>query len=348
MRENATIPIVFMKIPERSLRIGASFLLALLFVGVAYVLSGPSFLSRKTANAGSTEELLKAYAQKDTDGDQLPDWQEALYGTDPKKADTDGDGISDGEAARQGKLTPNALASQLPSAQNEEESARDVLDDIPGVDPAPGSITEQFSHEFLEEYMQASGGQPMSVEEQQALVSRLLSKFTAQASRLFVSSYTTVSLHTDTSVSVTEYAGVVENILRTNDVPEDANQALPLAEALIVKGDESARPKLETLANSYKSIANGLLAARVPPQLASQHLALIQTFDELYKATHLIASYEADPLGMMGALSVYQPTSAKAVEAFKGIATAILAGGEPAVEAPGGMMVNIARSTEVQ
>ena len=63
------------------------------------VITGAWFLSKpggaSLANAESTEALLKSYAIQDTDGDGLPDWEESLYGTDPKKADTDGDGIGD-------------------------------------------------------------------------------------------------------------------------------------------------------------------------------------------------------------------------------------------------------------
>ena len=335
-----------MKISERTLRISAATFIALLMVCAAYFLSGPSFLTDKTANAGTTDDLLKAYAAKDTDGDGLPDWQEALYGTDPNKADTDGDGINDGEAAREGKLTPNTLASQLPSDQQGTTTTQDLLNDVPGVDPAPGSITEQFSQEFMQELMEASNGQPMTDDQQQALVSKLLGEYTQKAGALFKSSYSTVSLHTDPSVSVTAYAGSVEQVFLNNDVPADANQPLPLIQALIQNNDESARPKLKTLSDSYGAITTQLLALHVPPQLANEHLALIQGFDSLHKATSAFVSYEKDPLGVMGALSVYQPMSAQITDALKSIATAILATGEPQAGQPGAIIVNIARSTE--
>lgn len=38
---------------------------------------------------------VKTFVDIDTDGDGLPDWEEAIWGTDPKKKDTDGDGVSD-------------------------------------------------------------------------------------------------------------------------------------------------------------------------------------------------------------------------------------------------------------
>ena len=38
---------------------------------------------------------------KDSDGDGLKDWEEALWGTDPNNPDTDGDGILDGAEIQQ-------------------------------------------------------------------------------------------------------------------------------------------------------------------------------------------------------------------------------------------------------
>src|SRR5262245_47588348 len=40
-------------------------------------------------------ETVEDLVNKDTDGDNLPDWEEGLLGTDPQKKDTDGNGISD-------------------------------------------------------------------------------------------------------------------------------------------------------------------------------------------------------------------------------------------------------------
>jgi hypothetical protein len=337
-----------MKISERTIRISAASLLALLMVSAGYLLSGPSFLSDKFANAGTTDDLLKAYASKDTDGDGLPDWQEALYGTDPNKAISNPYGIPDGQAAKEGKLTPQTSASQLPSDGTGTTSVKDILNQIPGTDPASGSVTEQFSHEFLQEVIDTSGGQQLTSDQQQQIATKLATKYAAKAGSLFVSNYSLVSIHTDPTVSVKSYAGSIEQVFINNDVPVTANQPLPLIEALIQNNDESARPKLKVLSDSYAGITSDLLTLRVPPQLASQHLALIKGFDSLHKATAAFVIYEKDPLGVMGALSTYQPTSASVTEALKSIATSILSTGEPAAGEPGAIIVNIARSAETQ
>lgn len=334
--------VVSMKISQRTLRIGASSLLALSFVGVAYVLSGPSLFTQRTVSAESTEEILAAYAAKDTDGDTLPDWQEALYNTDPTKSDTDGDGVSDGEAVRQGRINPSTLAAQLP----EEPTGEELLEDIPGVDPAPGSITEQFAQSFLETYAAASAGTPLSEEGQQQLVAELFSQFSQQAASELESRYSLVSVRTSTTIGVLAYVDSVERVLFINNVGAGEGEPLMLMQALVEQDDESARPKLERLASTYASIRDSLLGLSVPPALADEHLLLIQSFDSLARATEIVTEYERDPLGVMGALTVFVPSSRKTLEGIEGIALAVLSYGEPVEGAAGAALVNTARSIQ--
>lgn len=334
-----------MKISERTLRISAASFLALLLVGGSYLLSGPTIFTHNTANAESTEELLKAYSAKDTDGDGLPDWQEALYGTDPNKADTDGDGISDGEAARKGMLTPNALASQLPGSQQGTTTPLTSAD-LPGVDPAPDSITEQFSQAFFQSYVQASNGTPMTAEAQQALTQQLLADFSARAAQVLASPYTVVAVHTKRDEDLSTYASSVEQILKDNEVAEGAGDPLVLMNDLLQNSSESARKKLTTLANAYGAIRDGLLATTVPPAYADEHLELIRSFDSLSKATMMITRYEKDPVGVLGALTLYKPADQGVIHSLSGIATGLLAQGEPAPGEPGAYIIAAVRLSQ--
>ncbi len=79
----------------------------ILVIGIVIVVAGgvwlfsPKTEQRPTATnlveKTSTKEKQTAPAFLDTDGDGLLDWEEALWGTDPKNKDTDRDGTSDGE-----------------------------------------------------------------------------------------------------------------------------------------------------------------------------------------------------------------------------------------------------------
>lgn len=328
-----------MPISPRQRRIGSSILIAVLMVAGAYVLPGVNLPETKEVNAELTDDLLASYVSKDTDQDGLPDWQESLYGTSKDDPDTDGDGVSDGEAVRRGMLTPNALSSQLPTATDTIQE-----DDFPNDPAAPGSITDQFARAFFEAYIKTSNGQPMSEEAQEALIARLVTDFSARAARVLTSSYTSVSIRRSAG-SVSDYAFAVERTLKQNEVTEGAGNPVLLMQALIEKNDESARPKLKALAAAYRSIADELLVTPAPAELTDEHLVLVRSFDSLAKATLMVSEYEKDPLGVLGALAVYPAASKELVTGLEGVATAILNGGEPGEGAPGAYIVNFARYT---
>lgn len=330
-----------MRISPRNLRIAGASLLAILMVVGGYVLPGFRFPETKAVNAELTDELLASYVAKDTDSDGLPDWQEVLYGTDENKADTDGDGVSDGEAVRKGLLTPTALAPQVPLDPIGEE-------DIPGEAPAAGSFTERFSRSFFEEYLRASGGQPMDPEAQQTLTNNLLGKFTREAAQSLGSTYTLVSIRTDASVSAASYAGSVEFVLESSIPDSPDSDMLVLAQKLIENGDDAAEARLDVLSQQYARAVTGLLAVPVPPSLAPSHLQLIRGLQQAGRAAKGISVHEKDPLLTMGALAVLLPARNEIMQGLGGIAQAVLAGGEPAPGAPGALIVNAVRREQQQ
>lgn len=322
----------------RTLHLALASSVAVAFIVCSYLFSGPFSLRPSTVDAATAESLLKSYAVKDADSDGLPDWQESLYGTDPANPESVQKGVLDGEAVTQGLVKPKFTSE----VQNPVQASS-----IPGTLPADDSVTAQFSQEFLKAYIDA-GGQTMSASEQQALLSRLMENFTVRAEKVVVSPYTALSIHPDASVSVLAYAGAVEAIIVANDSPKGSENPLDLMDAYINNGDAAAGVQLAALAKRYEVISKTLLALRVPPPLSASHLLLLQSFDSLARATRLAASFEKDPVAVLGALSMYQPASTGVVQAFTQIATSILSSGEPVKGTPGFIIVNFARSTQTQ
>ena len=313
----------------------------MLIIG-AYLASGPiSFLAGTYASADSTDDLLKAYAAKDSDSDGLPDWQEALYGTDPSNAHSVNATLTDAEAVAKGYVTPKTSLA-VPAATTTGATSADV----PGFTPAPGSLTDQFGQEFMQEYIAASNGQALTADQKQALVTNLMGVYSQKASKLLVSPYTAVSLHISANATITAYAAAVEQALRAHDVPADSSQPIPLMQAFLQNNDTSAQKKLGVLSASYAAITHDLLLVSVPPALSAQHLALVQSFDTLARATKAATNYTTDPLAVLGSLSLLQPTSQTIVDTFQSLAQAILIAGEPQPGAPGEMIVHVARSAQ--
>jgi hypothetical protein len=311
-------------------------------VGGAYVLSGPSsFFGIQRVGAESTEELLKAYAAKDTDADGLPDWQESLYGTDPHVADTDGDGTTDGEAVRTGLIKPR-IATAVPAPTPID------VDDIPGPTAQPGSVTDQFGQLFLDRYVKAGGGSELTVEQQQALVDDLLIEFGTRAEEILDSNYSEISVRVSPTVTVDEYAAAVELTLRSHETTAEASNPILLMEAYLQNGDQSALPHLRTLEAAYYGIAKDLAGMTVPTSLREEHLTLMRSFDSLGRSTTAVINFEKDPLVVMGSLAVYPQSSRDMLNAFQDIAAVILENGEPASGTPGVLIVATARAAQEQ
>ena len=113
-------------------------------VGGAYFLAR-GFESPRAAEASTETELLKAIATKDSDKDGLPDWEESLYGTDPRLTDTFKLGMTDGEAVAKGLIVPKAIAD---IAVTPSSPASLDADGLPPP-PAEGTLTAAFAKSFF-------------------------------------------------------------------------------------------------------------------------------------------------------------------------------------------------------
>ena len=322
-------------ISSRNLRIAGASLIAVLMVAGGYVLPGLTFPETKAVNAELTDDILASYVAKDTDSDGLPDWQETLYGTDSNVPDTDGDGVTDGEAVRRGLLTPRSLSSQLPQEPIGEE-------DIPGEAPAPGSFTERFSRAFFEAYIKASGGEPMSAEAQEKLINDLLATYASEAGRSLVPTHTRVSIRTDASLDLIAYAARVEGVLQS--LPQGENSDMfALSQDLIENDEAEAGTRLGVVGNQYSAASRQLLAMSAPLSFVDAHLQLVNGLEEAGRAAKAVSTYKEDPLLTMGALTVLSPARADILQAINTLAEAVLMRGEPAPGTPGAVLVETAR-----
>jgi hypothetical protein len=329
---------------SRKSGIVGALVIAGVLIGGAYLLSGnpSSLFDTQTANAESTQQLLQSYSQKDSDGDGLPDWEEALYGTDPNNPHSFSPTLTDGQAVAEGLIKPK-FSSTIPTAST---TPADIQDSIPGQIPAENTLTAQFSEDFLQSYISASNGQQLSSDDEQALVTQLMGDYTAKAQALIQSQYTLLDVHTSSNADVSTYAGEVEQLIQQNDVAAGDGNPVDLMQAYMENNDMTAKVKLQTLETSYTNITAGLLAISAPPQLAGSHLLLIQSFDTLAKATQYVISYQQDPVATMGAISIYKPAADAVVKAISDIATQVIQNGEPSPGDPGYILVQFARAQQ--
>src|SRR5262249_37172464 len=148
----------------------------------------------------------------------------------------------------------------------------------------------------------------------------------------------------DTTVS--EYAVSLATIFTQNPGVANESEPLPLMQAYIENSDATALPKLSALSTTYAAITKALVTTPVPPSLATQHLALIQAFDTMAHATQAAASFNSDPVLVMGSLTVLPSSAQSVVDNLDAISQAILANGEPPTGTGGAYIVGVARAMQ--
>ena len=79
---------------KKLIRVGVLLLIVVIIRFGAYPLIKNLFTKDSARNIPDNV-TVKQFVDTDTDGDKLADWEESIWGTDPKKPDTDNDGISD-------------------------------------------------------------------------------------------------------------------------------------------------------------------------------------------------------------------------------------------------------------
>ncbi|HRH24589.1 MAG TPA: thrombospondin type 3 repeat-containing protein, partial [Candidatus Paceibacterota bacterium] len=188
-----------MALSSKTVRIGAALLVSALFVFAGFYFSSPFQLT--IAGATSTDELLKEYAKKDTDGDNLPDWQESLYGTDPSNPHSVEAGLTDSEAVAAGKVALR-FKSETPTAP---EPLTDDDFEVPA--PTPGSATDEFAKSFFETYVTTGKG---GTGDNSALVASLVSEAKTRVAAQVSTSYQIASVHSVPGTSVSSYAAAIE------------------------------------------------------------------------------------------------------------------------------------------
>ena len=120
----------------------AAFFAAVLIIGS--FMFARSVASTPIAQASTETALLQAIATRDSDGDGLPDWEEALYGTDPRITDTFKLGMTDGAAVAKGLIVPKAIADIRVTMSAPVSIGSDGLPPP----PAEGTLTAAFAKNF--------------------------------------------------------------------------------------------------------------------------------------------------------------------------------------------------------
>lgn len=314
----------------------ATLFSVVLIAGVYMIARGVESPSRVQASTESA--LLQAIAKKDSDGDGLSDWEEALYGTNPHIVDTFKLGTTDGEAVARGLIVPISVADiPTPSSSN-------FLDGLPPA-PAEGTLTAAFAKTFFTLFVkakQASGGADLSESEMDDVASQALNSLgTALEVAPDFKLAKDITVSGSGADALKAFAVSAEAVLMSKGTNSTKSELLYLKD-VVENNDIEALPRMSSIAKTYRDSASGLAAISVPTELVGDHLAIINAMMRISEIITDFSRANDDPLATILALKQYPQAVLTLGNAFIHIGTIYATSGiSLPAGAPGASFVNL-------
>lgn len=321
--------------------LAATLFSVVLVVGAFWLAKGIE--SPPVAQASEEAALLQAIATKDADSDGLPDWEEALYGTDARNADSLTLGMTDGEAVAKGLIVPKAIADL--SVTDSSSGGSQIVD--PSLSPAPaeGTLTAAFAQNFFTLFMAAkesNGGGDLTESQMNDVANQALNSISSIAKAApDYKSAKDITVSGSGTDAMMAFAVNAEAVMLKNTSTATTSELKYLKSALI-DNDDTAYAHIASIAKAYRDSAVGIAVLPVPKELATDDLALINALMRMSQLVIDFTRSTTDPLAAMLALQQY-PQAAQALgEAFIHIgAIYATAGISLPTGAPGASFVNL-------
>lgn len=305
-------------LPSKQFIITVVIITVVLGGGTAIFLSTRESASKFFAESKEKEmrQIAENLIASDEDEDGLLDWEESLWKTDVKNADTDGDGTVDGEEIQIGRdpLTP---------APNDEITVQriEVFRDgaVADAEGKNNNLTATFAKNFFIEYAKTKeAGLPVgimgtSIEKVEELIPE--DQYENRAS-LFTKEDVLVS-QTQDSNALRVYGNALGQAFEAHPVASE--NMLDVFYRALRSGNKAELDKLRQSAISVAELAEEIISIEVPKPLLENHVELLNTLAFMNELLVALGNTYEDPLNATIAMT-YFPKIAKEL-AINGINT---------------------------
>ncbi len=285
----------FQELPHKNVIVSA--VVAFIAVSTAFFLtrSEEVFPGEKTLVVQALPEVKNGPEDIDTDYDGLPDWKEKLYNSDIYVADSDGDGVKDGDEVRVGRNPA------VPNTAKQGDEVNDKLVYLEDPDIATSSTDLLgIKKEFFARYL-AEGAMEIREETFNKLMKSVDAEKFAPQYELLDLSITSDNSAEGIKTYVNAFGIVIEKYLKH---PMSKSEDDLIAEAL---NDKRGGPhdELQLVAIGYKNFAADLLALPVPTALAQAHLLIVNGYEGMGVGLMSVARIQEDPLNGTAGYEAY-------------------------------------------
>lgn len=283
---------------------GGIILVGGLILGMRYVWTHRNTLrltpQQKALHDSSQKISVGELIGRDTDSDGISDWEEALWGTDPQKVDTDGNGKTDKEEIDARKATLDTSAGS--TGGSDEQSNETAL----------------LAQQLFATIVSLSQSGNLTSEAIDNLSDSIGSSITIQK---LSDTYTATSIKTGANTKVVRQKLFTDfkKLVGIYDQYKFGSE-LDLMEQQFEGGNTRALESVRRIAVAYQKFAVDAAKLTVPTDYSSQYVALLNSYDKIGRTLIDLSVTDENPLVSISAFVNYSSHSAALVdnvEAFK-------------------------------
>ncbi len=283
-------------LPSRNFRIviGIAVLFSIVFLLFSLKKSSADNYEKDAIDLNIETVPLGKIVYKDSDGDGVLDWEEALWGTDPNNPDTNGDGIGDKEELDKKKPSGN-LGDSGETLTETGSFARELFSSIFSLNQT-GNLNESNLTSIAD-------GLAKSIE------SSVYDEYNLDSLTVIPPNQT----------SIKSYFKETDKIFLTLKNTAIGQELTILPE--YIEDSVSNQSKLEEIVSEYKKLALDLSNVVTPESISIAHLELVNTYNKIGQSIEGFLYINEDPMKTLAGLSNYEKYSNKIDDIFKAIDT---------------------------
>jgi hypothetical protein len=268
------------------------------------------FESQKKPETVTTESAIQGDYSKtslsddpalaiDSDHDGLRDWEEVLWKTDSKIADTDGDGTNDGDEVKAGRNPLIAGPDDLLQTPNATANATSGVLAL--------SATDKFSISFFQKYMIAKQKGAITSESAQAIINETLAEGSLNnRPEITLIAPSAIKASADTSPeAVKSYFNALGKIIITNS-PMTTSNELDLVQEILKERNVSKEQELKKIGVGYTNVYAESKKMVVPASLVALHANFINSFNTLAVTITGMSTLIEDPVAGIQFVNEYR------------------------------------------
>ena len=257
-------------------RVGGAIVVGGALVGLAFFAqdrSSADEIANMPALVVARGDVRTVQETQDTDGDGIPNWEEALNGTDPNV------------------YTKRTVSTATPATTTEPYTP-------------PTTLTDKFSQQFLENIIRTSAGEEMTAEDKAKIVNDSVNQLSEQITDTFYTQADIKSVSQNDLASLREYGNALGDTITKNAVQKGSVLTF-LGQALQDNNPEELAG-LKPIEQTYAGIVKNLLLLETPSSFAQKHIDLITALSLIQSDLAGMQQVFSDPLNSLVRIRRYQ------------------------------------------